>query len=204
MTADLQRWDKRYASGDLPWDTGRHDGSLERIIARHSVQPCRVLELGCGTGSNAIWLAERGFEVSAVDVSPLAVARARSKAQHANVEVDFVESDVFEGAFPPAAFGFVFDRGCFHSFPEPEERDRFAQYVHDHLQPGGLWLSLIGSKDSPPREEGPPKLSAAEVLSHVEPLFEVVLLDAIHFDSDQRAPAAAWACLLRKRNLGAL
>ena len=199
MPDTTERWNERYAAGDLPWDTGRHDCSLAAVVEQWPIAPCRTLELGCGTGSNAIWLSRQGFDVAAVDLSPLAIESAQKKSQQAGTQVEFVVSDVFEGVFPLASFGFVFDRGCFHSFSEPAQRDQFAEYVQRHLHADGLWFSLIGSKDSPPREMGPPMLSAREVMVHVEPWFEVLRLETTTFDSDQHAPAPAWACLMKKR-----
>ncbi len=80
-----------------------------------------------------------------------------------------------------------------------EEHALFVRNVYASLEPQGLWLSLIGSTDSTPREVGPPRVSAAEIASYVEPQFEIRLLKATHFDSNQPDPPPAWACLMRKR-----
>ena len=199
MDAKREKWDGRYATGDLPWDTGRHDANLADVIAEWAIAPCRTLELGCGTGSNAIWLAAAGFDVTAVDISALALSQAATRAAAAAVSVHCEEVDVQHGQLPAGPFDFVFDRGCFHSSDGPEEHALFVRNVHDSLGPQGLWLSLIGSTDSPPRDDGPPRLTAAQIVSYVEPLFEIRLLKATHFDSNQPDPPPAWACLMRKR-----
>ncbi len=192
-------WDERYRTGDLPWDTNRHDDNLEKIVAQHSIEPCAVLELGCGTGTNALWLAERGFCVTALDMSPVAIDMARERASHGGSSVEFLTADVLVDEIPGAPFAFVFDRGCLHSFGEPAERVAFAEAVSGALSDGGLWLSLIGSADGPPREVGPPRESAREIVAVVEPLFEIISIRATHFDSDQPDPPRAWECLMRKR-----
>ena len=192
-------WDARYETGDLPWDSGRHDHSLEAVLSEYDIAPCQTLEIGCGTGTNAIWLAKRGFTVTAIDISPLALATARDKAKAPDVAVRFLDVDVHGNKLPDGPFDFVFDRGCFHGSDE-QERDEFAAHIHAALKPKGLWFSLIGSADSPPREVGPPRLTAREIATHVEPRFEIVSLKATHFDSDQEDPPPAWACLMRKRN----
>ncbi|MBT3293774.1 MAG: class I SAM-dependent methyltransferase [Verrucomicrobia bacterium] len=199
MDVRREKWDGRYATGDLPWDTGRFDANLATVIAEWGIAPCPVLELGCGTGSNAIWLAAAGFDVTAVDISALALAQATTRAAEAEVSVRFEEVDMHHGRLPKGPFGLVFDRGCFHSSDGPEEHALCVRNVHDSLGPQGLWLSLIGSTDSPPRDGGPPQLSAAQIVSYVEPLFEIRLLKATHFDSNQPEPPPAWACLMRKR-----
>jgi methyl halide transferase len=194
-------WDGRYAVGDVPWDTGRVDGSLSRILRRFDIAPCAALEVGCGTGTNAIWLAEQGFRVTATDVSPLAVDAAGKKIAACGADVTVRLGDVLCDPVAGGPFGFVFDRGCFHTHGTPEERARFAETVAALLGDGGYWLSLIGSKDGPPRDVGPPRLSAADVVAAVEPFFEILSLESSSFDSDQPDPPRAWACLLRKRGV---
>jgi hypothetical protein len=80
-------------------------------------------------------------------------------------------------------FQFVFDRGCFHVFDEPEESARFSAQVAAALAPAGLWLSLIGSTEDPPREVGPPRRSAGEVILAIEPALEIVELRTAEFRS---------------------
>lgn len=72
-------WNESYASGQLPWDTGQPEPLLVEFITSSGIEPCPTLEIGAGTGTNAIWMAERGFDVLGVDVAPLAVERADSK-----------------------------------------------------------------------------------------------------------------------------
>ena len=97
---------------------------------------------------------------------------------------------------PWGPFEFVFDRGCFHVFDEPEERARFAARVAAILAPGGLWLSLIGSTEGPPREVGPPRHTGREVTLAIEPALEIVELRAAEFRAHG---ARAWFWLSRCR-----
>lgn len=62
--------DSFYQSGTAPWETKHPSTELQRVIAEEKLQPCRTIELGCGTGINAVWLAQQGFDVTAVDISP--------------------------------------------------------------------------------------------------------------------------------------
>jgi hypothetical protein len=97
---------------------------------------------------------------------------------------------------PEAPFHFVFDRGCFHVFDEEEERARFAARVAAILAPGGLWLSLIGSTEGPPREVGPPRRSVRDVARAIEPALEILELRGAEFRDHG---AMAWFCLARRR-----
>ncbi|MCC6528077.1 MAG: class I SAM-dependent methyltransferase [Polyangiaceae bacterium] len=196
MTRSPEQWEQRYLAGDLPWDTGRPDRELERLVAARALAPCRALEVGCGTGTNAIWLAERGFEVFATDLAPTAIARARAKAERADVRVRF-EVGSFPAGEPP--FDLAYDRGCFHVHDEAAERAAFAASVAAALAPAGLWLSLIGSSNGPPREVGPPRRSARDVAEALEPHFELLLLEDTTFEADLPSVPRAWLCLARRR-----
>ena len=198
MPPDKQ-FDQRYIDGDLPWDTGRPDHHLAQIIRAHHIEPCQALEIGCGTGTNSVWLAQQGFQVTALDLAPTAIRRAEARAAAAGVQVALRAADFMADDLPDGPFAFVFDRGVLHGCDRPADRATFAQRVAARLAPDGLWLSFIGSADAPPRQSGPPRLSAAEVVLAVEPYYQLLLLQAGHFDSDQPVPAPAWLCLMRKR-----
>ena len=197
-------WNESYASGELPWDTGEPEPLLVEFVTSGRIRPTRTLEIGAGTGTNAIWLAERGFDVLGIDVAPLAAERAFAKLAGRGLgcrfaALDFLAASLGDDLFgfaPGDPFQFVFDRGCFHVFDEPEERARFAAQVAAALVPGGLWLSLIGSTEGPAREVGPPRRSAQEVTLAIEPALEIVELRGAEFRSHG---ATAWFCLSRLR-----
>lgn len=194
-------FEERYRTGNLPWDTGKRDKNLEQVIKEYSISPCPVLELGAGTASDSIWLAKKGFKVTAIDVSPTAINIARKKAADANVRIEFITADVLKDKIPPGPFDFVFDRGCFHTFELPEERLCLAKIIWNHLKPEGYWFSLIGSTDGPGREDGPPRRSALDIASAVESRFEIISLKSIHLDTNLPKAPRGWACLMRRRNL---
>ena len=189
-------WNESYASGELPWDTGEPEPLLVEFVTSGRIEPTRTLEIGAGTGTNALWLAQRGFDVLGIDVAPLAVERAIAKLEGRALRCRFAALDFLAALPPDGPFQFVFDRGCFHVFDEPEERARFAAQVAAALAPGSLWLSLIGSTEGPPREVGPPRRSAREVTQAIEPALEIVELRATEFRDHG---AKAWFCLARSR-----
>jgi SAM-dependent methyltransferase len=190
-------WNESYASGELPWDTGQPEPVLVEFVTSGAVTPGLALEIGAGTGTNAIWMAERGFDVLAVDISPLAIERAGTKMEARALRCRFAVWDFLAETPPQGPFQFVFDRGCFHVFDEPGERERFAANVAAALAPGGLWLSLIGSTEGPAREFGPPRRSAREVTLAIEPALEIVELRSAEFHHNIKA----WSCLSRRRTM---
>jgi SAM-dependent methyltransferase len=193
-------WNERYASGEpLPWDTGAPDPLLVEMVESRAIAPGATLEIGCGTGTNAIFLAEHGFEVLGVDVSPLAVEKAREKARGRG---RFETIDFLDASPPGGPFQFVFDRGCFHVFDDERERARFAERVAAQLVEGGTWLSLIGSTEGAPREVGPPRRSARDVMAAIEPSLEIVTFRSAQFGVEGE-DLKAWLCLSRKRTIPA-
>ena len=189
-------WNESYASGQLPWDTGQPEPLLIEFVTSGGIAPAPTLEIGAGTGTNAIWLAEHGFDVLGIDVSPLAVERARAKMKERALGCRFAALDFLEAPPPGGPFQFVFDRGCFHVFDQPDERQRFAAQVAAALAPGGLWLSMIGSTEGPRGDVGPPRRSALEVMLAIEPVLEIVELRSAEFRDHG---AKAWFCLSRRR-----
>ena len=194
-----ERWEERYRTGDTPWDIGRPDFNLIDMVTKRPIPACKALEIGCGAGSNAVWLAQQNFEVTATDLSELAIQKAGERASDAGIDCTFLVADFLNDKVPGAPFGLVFDRGCFHSFDSDEERKQLAENVDWHLEKDGLWLSLIGSTDGPSREVGPPQRSAKDIVIAVETYFEILSLDSSHFDADSSEPPRNWVCLMRKR-----
>src|ERR1700740_397950 len=115
-------WNESYASGQLPWDTGQQEPLLLEFVASSGVKRGPTLEVGAGTGTNAIWMAERGFNVLGVDVSPLAVEKARAKIGERTLHCRFAPGDFLAAPPSDGPYQFAFDRGCFHVFDEQNER----------------------------------------------------------------------------------
>lgn len=195
------RFNHLYETGFTPWELDRTDKTLMEIVTDTPISPCKTLELGCGTGSNAIWLAKAGFQVSGADFSSLAIERAKTKAADAGVEIQFYKNDFLTESLGAKNFSFLFDRGCFHSFETQKDRQAFARNAHAHLSDQGMWLSLMGNADAEPRTEGPPMRSALDIVRAVEPWFEILVLKSNFFDSERESPARNWNCLMQKRTV---
>ncbi len=139
-----QRWEAVYASrsrqllGRLPWESERPVSALVELFDRPGFRPRTVLELGCGDGVNAVFMASRGCQVTAVDVSATALEMAREKQRSAGVDVEFIEGDVFELGPARTPFDFVFDRGMLHHVQVFHFED-YKNLVADRLAPGGIF-----------------------------------------------------------------
>jgi SAM-dependent methyltransferase len=192
-------WNDRYRDGNLPWDTGRPSSELQRVLSRNTIQPCRALELGCGTGTNSVWLAQRDFEVTGIDLAPLAVELAEKRAHAAGVKVHFVVGDVLHLPELDGPFAFFFDRGCYHAVRRnvPEQ---YASAVARQLASGGRGLILAGNAREP-HDPGPPVVTDEQIRDELGLAFQILDLHEFRFDE---APSIterflAWSCLVEKR-----
>ena len=138
---DPKRFEERYRTGNTPWDHGAVDFNLVEMVADRPIAPCQAIDVGCGTGDNAIWLARQGFEVSACDISPTAVEEARRRAQAAGAECSFCVLDFLGEDVPGGPFGIAFDRGCGTTFPDPLARGKPLR-LRSTRTGGSLDLSL--------------------------------------------------------------
>ncbi len=197
--SEKESFDKRYESGITPWELERPDSNLIEVIKNKKIHPCKALDIGCGTGSNAVWLAQNGFDIHGTDFSELAIEKAEKKAGKENLNIPFIVKDFLTKDLIGSDFEFIFDRGCFHSIEQAEDRRVFARNVSCHLKEEGLWFSLIGNADAGPRKEGPPVRSALDIVLAVEPYFEILSLVSDRFDSKREEPARCWKCLMKKR-----
>jgi SAM-dependent methyltransferase len=195
-------WDARYAESDRLW-SGRPNAVLVDEVSE--LAPGTALDLGCGEGADAIWLAGRGWRVTAVDVSRVALGRAAAHAAEAGVadRVEFLHRDLTE-AFPPGTFDLV-SAQYLHSigdFPREAVLRRAAAAV----APGGVLL-VVGHREFPGHDHDPPiRLpSAAETLADLElaPAQWEVLVGAErireHPDPDGRPVARADAVVKARR-----
>lgn len=202
--SQLREWDSRYETGQTPWDSGKPSEELQRILAEREVQPCRALELGCGTGTNAIFLAQRGFTVTALDVSPLAIDKARQKAQTAGVSVDFRVADALALPDLGPAFPFVFDRGVYHHL-RTVNLVAFLATLSRVTKAGGLYLTLAGNANDKNAGQGPPCVHAHELCQELASAFELVQLREFDFSGivvDGKPMAhRGWSALMRRRSV---
>lgn len=131
-------WNTFYAdrARPVPFFVTSPDESLAAWVDDGVIVLGRALDLGCGHGRNAIYLARRGFQVDAVDYSRTAIEWGRQCAREAGVPVRFHLASVFEMALAPASFELVYDGGCFHHMP-PHRRSDFITLVEQTLKPGG-------------------------------------------------------------------
>jgi SAM-dependent methyltransferase len=184
-------FDLQYILGQTPWDTQVTPPEVVALVEGGSIPPGRALDLGCGTGTNCIYLARHGWQVVGVDFSVVAIWRARCKAWRAGVDAAFHRTDVTDLSFLQEAFGFVLDIGCLHSIPM-EKWPSYAAEVIRLTRPGGRYM-LYAFVPHPDRPE-PRGVSPEEVRDLFEPAF---IVERQEGGDDPTGPSSAWYWLRR-------
>jgi SAM-dependent methyltransferase len=123
--------------GQPPWDTGVSPPELLDFIQNH--KPGRAIDIGCGTGTNVVTLANAGWKVTGVDFAPRAIKLARQKASRAAVQVEFLIRDATKLQGISGPFDFAFDLGCFHSIRQ-DGKNKYLEQLDRVLALGGFWL----------------------------------------------------------------
>lgn len=199
ITATPDDWNKRYETADKPWDSGIRSRELARVLGSEVVPRGRAAELGCGTGTNAVFLAQQGFDVTAFDFAPLALEAARHRAQEAGVEIEWIAADLCRVESNPGKFDFIFDRGCFHCARRIDLAG-FLKTLEMLTRPGTKYLVLTGNANDTAEEIGPPRLTQQEIRNDLGGLFDFEFIREIRFeDAGGVDGPLGWSCLLNRR-----
>ncbi len=131
-----------------PWDRGISPPELLEFLAEHPAG--RAIDLGCGTGTNVLTLAQHGWEITGIDFAPRAIQAARRKLAAAGVRADLAVGDVTNLKGIAGKFDLALDIGCFHGIPS---RSAYLSELSRVLAPGGYWL-MYGFLKSNPKVSG--------------------------------------------------
>ena len=136
------RWDSFYAdrAKPCPFFVASPDESLAEWVGSGRIATGRALDLGCGHGRNAVFLARHGFQVEGLDLSATALRWAQERAVDAGVDVTWRNESVFDATFTAGGYALVHDSGCFHHIA-PHRREQYVDLVVRALRPGG-WFTL--------------------------------------------------------------
>jgi SAM-dependent methyltransferase len=157
QSIDRATFEDMYA-GPAPWDVDRPKAQFI-AIADQVTGP--ILDAGCGTGENALFVAAEGHRVVGIDFVPEAIRRARLKAAERGLEVEFLVKDALTLCDWNQRFATAIDSGLFHVFSD-DDRRRYARGLAQVLEPGGR-LFLLCMSDEEPGTEGPRRVSRQEL-----------------------------------------
>jgi SAM-dependent methyltransferase len=151
-------WDQRFAEGNTPWDRGVANPQLGIWLDTGALEPCRIMLPGCGAGHEVAVLAQAGFEVTALDYSPEAIARTRKLLDIKGLKATVVEADALTWQ-PAKPFDAIYEQTCLCALYPDQWRD-YADQLHRWLKPGGklfaLFVQLLRPGAAEGKIEGPP------------------------------------------------
>ncbi len=134
---------------EIPWNIETPPDALVELVESGKVKPCKTIDLGCGAGNYAIYLAGIGFEVTGIDISPSAIKTARENAKKKGVRCNFLVTDVLGDMDEvKETFGFAYDWELLHHI-FPEKRKKYVENVYRILNTRGKYLSVCFSEKDP-------------------------------------------------------
>jgi SAM-dependent methyltransferase len=178
--------------GVPPWDTGRPNPEIVSLEETGWISGS-VLDAGCGTGENALYLASRGHEVWGVDAAANAIRKAIKKAQERGIPARFLRADALKLDGLGRTFDTVVDCGLFHTFSD-RERERYATSLSAVLRQEGK-LALWCFSDQGTGTIGPRRVSQAEIRSAFALCWTVLSITPVRIESiASRDRVQAWLC----------
>ena len=209
MADKSAHWDQRYQTGDAPWDSGIVERELVRFLSDGVIPRGRAFEFGCGSGTNAVYLAQQGFEVVAADCSAIALNQARALSAEAGVRVNFIVADLCclndvrnslgsKSSSYAGTFSFLFDRGCFHC-ARKLDLSGFLETLDWLAAPHARFLMLCGNPNEQ-ADGGPPRVTEDQIRSELDELFEIDVIQPFRFEDRGGASGPlGWACKMTRR-----
>lgn len=130
----------------IPWNLEQPASLLASAVETGKIKPCKTVDLGCGAGNYAVWLAGKGFDVTGIDISPQAIEHATNLAASRKVSCRFIVLDLLgDLSAVPERFDFAYDWELLHHI-FPEDRERYVQNVQTLISPRGTYFSLCFSE----------------------------------------------------------
>ena len=206
MTHDAQlpprdRFEGYYATPRAPWDIGRPQRAF--VEAAEAIRG-RVIDIGCGTGDLALWLADQGRTVTGVDFLEKPLEAARQKAGERGLSVNFLQMDAVAVGEIPERFDAVTDCGLFHTFDDVG-RSAYVGALRRLLEPGSR-VFLLCFADSEPGTHGPRRISERDLREAFAAGWEVEAIEPARFEVVPGIPGAefgpggaqAWFAVIRR------
>ena len=192
-------WDSYYKENKvekMPWYEKKLDPDLENEIKSRKLDGGKFLDLGTGPGTQAIQLANLGFETTGSDLSENAILKAKKLSS----KVNFVKDDLLKSHLPDEEFTYILDRGCFHVF-EPEERPEYVTQIKRILAKNGIFFlkCMSGKEKDLSDDKGPHKFSQHELRDVFSEDFQIESIkETVYHGTLNPLPKALFAVLRKK------
>ena len=195
---DVFEEDYFHPTAGLPWEIRHHDENLEKVFAGDWRESLTILELGCGSGNDAIWFAKKGFNVTAVDISEKEINLAKEKSKGIS-NINYILDDIYSFS-TEEKFDIIYDRGCIHNNQSSLVNILFPK-LYQLLKDDGKIIILTGN---PNQKESKYVLPAAVHISiiemSIENLFKIKLVKEIIFEQNEGYDdSLGWLFILEKK-----
>jgi SAM-dependent methyltransferase len=196
-------FESMYEAGKAPWNTGAPQPAIVEVADRVKGT---VLDVGCGTGENALFFAARGHLVLGIDYLEAPILEARRKAEERELDAEFLQKDALTLSTFERRFNNVIDSGLFHVFSD-EDRARYVAGLAHVTCPGGR-LFLLCFSDEEPGTQGPRRVSERELrdafadgwaVEELRPVRFAVVPDLKDVSFSEGGPKAWFAVIRRER-----
>jgi 2-polyprenyl-3-methyl-5-hydroxy-6-metoxy-1,4-benzoquinol methylase len=195
---DLPNWETLYQNEPvetMPWFYQALDHDFANALTQLNLTQGQILDLGTGPGTQAISLAQRGFTVTATDISSAAIVKAKQRSLEQHCQIDFIQDDILNTKLGKT-FNIIFDRGCFNVM-HAEQRESYLQTTYRLLKPNGyLLLKCFSHLET--MAEGPYRFTPEEIMIFFSPLFKVHSITASIFLGNREPPPQALFTIMEK------
>jgi 2-polyprenyl-3-methyl-5-hydroxy-6-metoxy-1,4-benzoquinol methylase len=191
-------WEQLYQNQNvesMPWFNPDLDPDLDQALTQLNLHNSTALDLGTGPGTQAIALAERGFKVTATDLSATAIEKAQAIALEKGLDISWKQDDILNSTLNQE-FDFVLDRGCFHVLP-PERRQDYVRLVTNLIKPNG-YLLLKCFSHLQEGERGPYRFTPEEIREIFSNQFNVLSIEHTVYHGTLSPLPRALFCILQK------
>jgi cyclopropane fatty-acyl-phospholipid synthase-like methyltransferase len=194
----LPNWKQIYQDTpveSMPWFNPDLDPDIDSALTKLNLQTGKVLDIGTGPGTQAMALAQRGFQVTATDISEAAIEQAQAKAQAKGLNISWQEDDILNTQIS-GEFDLILDRGCFHVF-HADQRQDYLRVVNNLTKPKGyLFLKCFSHLET--REEGPYRFIPEEINEMFSPQFNIISIEqTVYYGRLDPRPKALF-CIMEK------
>ncbi len=193
----MNTFEQRYQEGVPPWEIGRPQSWVVELFDQEAFEG-ELLDVGCGTGENALYLSSKGLSVTGVDFSRTAIELAQEKAEQRRLKTLFRVGNALKLSLLKRTFDTVIDSAVFHVFTD-KERLLYAESLASILRPKGV-AYVVCFSEKEPEGWGPRRVTQGEIRRTFQKQFDIALIQRATYETNLRAdPVQAWlTCLQRK------